>query len=439
MKRKFVKPTNVPEEESSEDYDSDIEAEEEESVVDSEEEEIGESDEHDSEIGTEEGSVVDSEEEEADESDEEALDASDTESDEDGSDIEDNKPPKSRREIVKEEIMQRYQERQGKQLYIRFPHKVPETQEALEAKIKELTPLVVKVHKPRQRYVRFCLVDFATNEDRNTALKELKKSIKNGTLEKYVVNIPRTESSEFVSELAERKLKSVENKKAKLRLKKASRKALTENHFTSSIIVLNLPKTASALEVRELFPGAVDINIKPSKGKMYKDKSVAAITLPTTLDARNAVKKKLSLGGNQLIIKFDNQKLKKKSKKFNKKVGLKPVTDKTEVKNIEESEPKENQQKLEATPDKATNGETLARKVPVKKLNKNEDSKPIADNIEVKNEKDSEPKVKQQKLEVTPTKATVGKVLVKKGPLNKNQNNKFNKNNGKNTPKKVTK
>ncbi|KNC33036.1 hypothetical protein FF38_07140 [Lucilia cuprina] len=382
MKRKFVKPTNVPEEESSEDYDSENEADEEESVADSEEEEVGESDEHDSEIVGEEGD---------DESDEGALDASDTESDEDGSDIEDNEPPKTRSEIVKEEILQRYQERQGKQLYIRFPHKVPETQEALEAKIKELTPLVVKVHKPRQRYVRFCLVDFATSEDRNTALKELKKSIKNGTLEKYVVNIPRTESSEFVNELAERKLKSIENKKAKKRLKKASRKALTENHFTSSIIVFNLPKTTSALEVRELFPNAVDINIKPSKGKMHKNKSVAAITLPNTLEARKAIKKKLSLGGNQLVIKFDNQMLKKKYKKVNKNGRLKPVVVKTEG--------------------------------PAKELNKNEEN--------------SEPKIKQQKLEVTPTKTTDGKVLVKKLNKNKNQNNKVK--NVKNTQKNVKK
>lgn len=232
------------------------------------------------------------------------------------SDLEDNikdaTPKKTMSEQVKEEIFKRYKERQGKQLYIRFPHKVPETLESLEEKVRELTPLLVKVHKPRQRHVRYCLVDFATKEDRDTALNQLKKSIKKGILQKYVVNIPRTESSDFVKELAERKMKSIENKKAKLRLKKASKKSAKENHFTSTIIVMNLPKTTSVLQIREIFENAVDINIK---GKQNKGKSIAAITLPSTMDARNAVKKKISLGGNQLIIKFDNQKMKKNRKR----------------------------------------------------------------------------------------------------------------------------
>lgn len=277
-----------------------------------------------------------------------ATDSDENDVDDDEEDLEelqeDIKPKPSKAERIRNELVQKYQERQGKQLYIRFPHKVAETEEALEKEVKELTPLVVKVHKPRQKHARFCLADFATNEDRDTAFKQLKKAFSKGDLAKYVVSIPKTESQELVSELAERKIKSIENKKAKNRLKKASKKALTENHFTSTVIVLNLPKTVTAVEIRELFPNAVDIQIKSGKGKMNKEKSIAAINLPTTMDARNAIKKQLSLGGNQLTIKFDNQKMGR-----NKKRKIEDV--KTADTTTEGSEPAAKRAKLEPNPE----------------------------------------------------------------------------------------
>lgn len=351
MKRKNINEVKA-EEDTSED-EQQISDDEEELVDEEEESDVDEVEEEGDDDEAEEDDDDEAEEDDGDEevNDNEDLDASATDSDEDESDNdnaeEDVKPQKSKREKIEEDILKRYQERQGKQLYIRFPHKVPETQEELEEKVKAIAPLVVKVHKPRQKHVRFCLVDFATNDDRNNTLKELKKSIKKGDLEKYVVNIPRTESPEFINDLVERKLKSIENKKAKMRLKKASKKALMEKNFTTTVIVLNLPKTASQLQVRELFPNAVDINIKPGKGNKNRDKSIAAISLPTTKDARNAVKQKLSLGGNQLVIKFDNQKLKKKQKlKENKPLN----TTETVVK--DESEPATKKPKLEPTEDK---------------------------------------------------------------------------------------
>ncbi|XP_065359728.1 nucleolin [Calliphora vicina] len=407
MKRKNVNvvPTNVSEEESSDDEqqitDDDLEMD-----------------------GDEEESVIDNDEE-AEDSDNEALDASATDSDEDGSDVESDTnedqeevvPQKSKSEKVKEEILQRYEQRHGKQLYIRFPHKVPETQEALDEKVKELTPLVVKVHKPRQRHVRFCLVDFATNEDRDAALNDLNKSIKEGTLEKYVVKIPRTESSDFVSELAERKIKSIENKKAKLRLKKASKKSLKENNFTSTVIVLNLPKTASLLQVRELFKNAVDINIKPGKGKINKDKCIAAITLPTTMDARNTIKKKLSLEGNQLIIRFDNQKSKKKRK-----------SDKTKnIGNKKDEQIKEESERKLETSSNTTKDESVTENETVKKINTNKGKKGKKNTVENKQTKEeSEPKQKKPKLE-TPSNATKDEIVTKNEAVKKINNNKSKK------------
>ncbi|XP_061388805.1 uncharacterized protein LOC133323917 [Musca vetustissima] len=239
--------------------------------------------------------------------------------------------------LIRETLREKYKERQGKQLFILFPQKLPESEEELEEMAKKLSPLITKVHKPRQKHVRFCLVEFNSKEDRDTAWNELRQSIKNGDLPKCKVNIPRTENDEYIDELVERKIKSVENKKAKNRLKKASKKAQFKKIFTPTIVIFNLPKSATVAQIRELYPKAVDIQIKAGKGKQNKDKSIASVTLNSTLEARNAVKQKPSLGGNQLLVKFDNQTIKKKAKKQKaKRIGS---VESTEAKFDDDDEP----------------------------------------------------------------------------------------------------
>ncbi|XP_075162594.1 uncharacterized protein LOC142235213 [Haematobia irritans] len=265
---------------------------------------------HEDDCSKEEYGSPEVESDENDESDDEDLAASDTSSDEEDE-------PRSKDDIIRENVLQRYEDRKGKQLFIRFPQKLPESADDLDKLASQLSPLIRKVHKPRQKHARFCLVDFDSKEDRDAAFKALRESIQNGQLEKYAVNIPRTENNEYVKELAERKVKSIENKKAKARLKKASKKALHQKIFTSTVVVLNLPKTASVMEIRQLFPNAVDIQIKSGKGKLNRDKSVASVTLPSTMEARMAVKQKVALSGNELIVKFDNHLIKKKVKLIN--------------------------------------------------------------------------------------------------------------------------
>uniref|UniRef100_A0A0A1WG05 Nucleolin n=1 Tax=Zeugodacus cucurbitae TaxID=28588 RepID=A0A0A1WG05_ZEUCU len=250
------------------------------------------------------------------------LDASDTESDDgDEDDESDNESPKKQtlEEKVTEDITKKYAERQGKQLYIRFPHKLPEDDEDFQKVTKALSPLILKAHKPRQKHARFCLIDFGSREERDTALKAIKAASKTGG-PKVVVSIPRTESDEFVQELVQRKVNTLEKKKAKSRLRRASKLALRSKNFTSSVVITNLPQSASTAEVRKLFPNAVDVHIKPRKGKLVNS-SIATITLPSTMEARAAMKKKRSLGGTELIVRFDTQKVKKgggKAKKNNK-------------------------------------------------------------------------------------------------------------------------
>ncbi|XP_005181712.1 nucleolin [Musca domestica] len=264
------------------------------------EEEMGESSEEDEELN------------------ENELDASDTESDEDVSG--DDESPVSKTDLIRENLREKYKALQGKQLFILFPQKLPESEEELEEMAKKLSPLITKVHKPRQKHVRFCLVEFNSKDDRDTAWNELRQSIKNGDLPKCKVNIPRTENDEYIEQMVERKIKSVENKKSKNRLKKASKKAQFKKIFTPTVVIFNLPKSATLVQIRELFPNAVDIQMKAGKGKQNKDKTIASVTLHSTMEARNAVKQKLSMDGNQLVVKFDNQTIKKKAKKRGSKM-----------------------------------------------------------------------------------------------------------------------
>ncbi|XP_055846711.1 nucleolar protein dao-5 [Episyrphus balteatus] len=249
----------------------------------------------------------------ADSGDDEELDvnASATESDDDSDEVDDDKdiPAEklskkaklSRGVVTKitEAIKSRNAKRVNKQLYIRFPEKLPEKFEDCEAMVKALSPLVTKVHKPRQKHARFCLIDFESTENRDVALKELSKNDK-----KIVVSLPKTDNQDFINKLIEKKIKNSEMKLAKNLLRKQNLKiGNLPREYTSTIVILNLPKTVSVSRIKELFPDSVDIQINPAK-KKFKDQMVASITLPSTVDAKNNVARKLELDGTKLMIRF---------------------------------------------------------------------------------------------------------------------------------------
>ncbi|XP_017008087.3 nucleolin [Drosophila takahashii] len=260
--------------------------------------------------------------EEEEDSDESELDlaASATESDEDDDEDEDVKPePKSRAEIIDQKIHTKYEQLKGTRLYVRFPQKLPLDLDEFNAKVKALHPLVLKSTKPRQKHARFCLVDFKSQEDRDQAFEDIKASIEKDKEYKGIfVSLPKTDSDDFVNDLVSRKQTSVENKRTKSLMKRATKKVLTKGNFTSSVVITNLPKTSSVAQVRQLFQEAVDIQIRPGKGK-FRDSSAATVTLPTTHDARKVIKQKLSLAGTPLILRFNTQKKRRPKDKFKRK------------------------------------------------------------------------------------------------------------------------
>ncbi|TDG45448.1 hypothetical protein AWZ03_008071 [Drosophila navojoa] len=261
----------------------------------------------------EEESVADDSENE----DELDLAGSATESDEDDVDEDETTTlqKKTKAELIEEQIHSKYEQLKGTRLYVRFPHKLPLDSQEFDAKVKSLHPLITKAAKPRQKHARFCLVEFKSKEDRDTALAEIKVSIESDDAYKGIfISVPKTDSEEFVNELVARKQQSLEKKKSKNLLKRASKQVQRKEIFTSSVVITNLPKTTSVAQVRKLFETAVDIQIKPGKGK-YRDSSAATVTLPTTMDARNAVKRELSIGGTKLNLRFHTQQQKKRTGK----------------------------------------------------------------------------------------------------------------------------
>ncbi|XP_016933395.3 nucleolin [Drosophila suzukii] len=313
----------------------------------------------------------DSEEEDSDGS-ELDLDASATESDEDDDEDEDAKPePKSRAEIIDQKIHTKYEQLKGTRLYVRFPQKLPLDVDEFNAMVKALHPLVLKSTKPRQKHARFCLVDFKTKEDRDKAYEDIKASIDKDKYKGIFVSLPKTDSDDFVNELVNRKQTSVENKRTKALMKRATKKVLSKGNFTSSVVITNLPKTSSVAQVRQLFPEAVDIQIRPGKGK-FRDSSAATVTLPTTHDARKVIKQKLSLAGTPLILRFNTQKKRSAKDKLKRKAdkGKSPTKKALKVEDNEKSKAEKGESPKIKKPEKSIQQkpkENLKRKTPKEK------------------------------------------------------------------------
>ncbi|XP_017088337.2 nucleolin [Drosophila bipectinata] len=269
-------------------------------------------------------SGVEAEEEEdlqeEDTEDELDLGASSTESDEDSDEESpEDEAPKSKEEQINEKIHAKYEQLKGTRLYVCFPQKLPLDVEEFNAKVKALHPLVVKSTKPRQKHARFCLVNFGSPENRDKAYEDIKSSIQNDPKFKGLfVSLPKTESDDFVNELVTKKQLSQEKKRTKSRMKRATKLLKKKGTFTTSIVITNLPKTSSVAQVRQLFADAVDIQIRPGKGK-FREFSAATVTLPTSHDARLAIKKKLSLSGTELILRFNTANKRKPKDKLKQK------------------------------------------------------------------------------------------------------------------------
>lgn len=190
---------------------------------------------------------------------------------------------KERKEIM-QSVLKRYEDRNGKQLYLRFPTILPKEPNKLLQSVREISPLVVKVHVARQNSAKFCMIDFETNKERNQALKELRTKIKQGQLAKYQVHLPCTENAHFLTKIAERKVQSVLRRRMKYQLRKMMKKdkerKLKGGERSCALRVEGLPRHITVMQLRNLFPNAIDIQMRNSKYVNRTRGQVAAITFP---------------------------------------------------------------------------------------------------------------------------------------------------------------
>lgn len=200
---------------------------------------------------------------------------------------------------ITQSVLKKYNERNGKQLYLRTPETLPRDPNELLKLVREMCPLVSGVHVPRQKSAKFCLIDFASKEERSQGLKEFRAKIKSGKLIKHVVRIPRTENAAFLQKIAERKVQNVMKKRLKTQLRGAMKRKRKEEEqeergriIRSSILRLEqLPPTIGLHQLRNLFPDAIDIQLQRNHHqhhRYHRMGPVAALTFPTPAHALSA-------------------------------------------------------------------------------------------------------------------------------------------------------
>lgn len=232
-------------------------------------------------------------------------------------------------------------------LHVRGPKWI-KNRDNSEAKLKELNARIIKVRHPRQKSADYVFADFSNAKERDEAYKELLP------LKDVFVQPARKHNSEFVEK---RKAKVQEKREAKIRLA-ALMKNISKNEqrekprerpkkLCNQIVILNLPKTTTQIELNEHFDDVVDTKVNLDKNPKRKH-SKAILTLATPKEAINASKKEITMHGTKLKIQlhmnvFEIKKLKRteeaKKRKLTESEKKEDTEEETEKKAEEEIEP----------------------------------------------------------------------------------------------------
>ncbi|KAL5290988.1 hypothetical protein ACFFRR_010411 [Megaselia abdita] len=333
--------------EDEDDVDDEEDEEDDDNLLDNEaEEDDGEEEEDD-----EEGEGEDDDDEEGEEDDEE-----DSDSDDEDNPLAPKKIPFNTPKVeIKEDLVSKFMDMNGKRLYIRFPSKLPDNEQELLKQLKSYCGLIKTVIKPRQKHARFCMVEFDSKDDREKGLKKLSTVKVEG--KNLVVKMPTMEDKTQIETALEKQENKKKEKKMKQRLRRLAKKEAAS--ITSTLFVANIPPTATVADLKEHFPNAIDIKVKHNKNNQETAKG--SVTLPTPEDATKARKLKIKIDENELLIKFDvsgkkgswRAKQNKKYKQSLKNEG-KPLTPGQKRKaggpvvKVEKSQPSEKKVKTEA-------------------------------------------------------------------------------------------
>lgn len=262
------------------------------------------------------GEAEEEDDDDDEEGEEEEEDDDDSEDDDDNSLAPKKIPFNTPKVEAKEDLVSKFIEINGKRLYVRFPHKLPESVEEVTKELKSHCPLLQSVIRPRQKYARHCMVEFSSNADREKALKLLSAVKIDG--KDLVVKYPTMEDKDQIENALERQSKKKQEKRKKSKLRKLAKKQAAL--VTSTLFITNIPPTATVADLKEHFPNAIDIKVKHNKDSQETAKG--SVTLQTPEDATKARKLKIVIDDKELHIKFDVRKTTGWRSKQNKKFKL---------------------------------------------------------------------------------------------------------------------
>lgn len=278
-------------------------------------------------------------------------------------------------------------------LHIKGPRWIKDRENS-ESELKKMNVRITKVRHPRQKGADYVFVDFASAEERDEAYKELLP------LEGVCVQLARKDNAELVEK---RKAKVQAKREAKKQLK-ALRRNIEKNErrekhsakqkkLSNQIVIMNLPKVTTKVELNEHFENFVDAKLNLDKNPKRKF-SKAILTLATPTEALNASKKAITLHGVALKIqlhrnvdeviktkkleKAKKRKLSESDKKGTKKRSDEPKSKKSRLpeKPVAEKKAVKAAKSTKAAPEKPT---AEKKAVKVTKSSKAVPEKPIAE------------------------------------------------------------
>lgn len=201
-------------------------------------------------------------------------------------------------------------------LYLRFPKKLNADRTLAESEVKSFNSKIIRVRIPRQRSANFCLVDFASQDDKEKALKELKK---------VEINDKRLVVKEAVRNDKVRVQKKIEKIKVKREvneslgklfgdIKNSLDRKYGQHNLTNGLVVKDLKAGTTQTDVRQMFPHAIDIKLIM---KTQRKNSFALVWLPTPKDAREAASETVTINGDEYVVNLQNDGKQKKRKRNN--------------------------------------------------------------------------------------------------------------------------
>lgn len=193
-------------------------------------------------------------------------------------------------------------ELKNRSLYLRFHHRLTDVQEDLEKEVKQLSPLIKVVRRPRQPHTRFCFVDFETVEDCSQAMIDLRE-IKINKKSIFVREVNR-DNKKFIQAKIKLQKKSADARLKIRKMKKEMKRAIKKGNKaqTNTLIIDNIPNNSTEQEVKDLFPDAIEFVMKyPTLNRLN---CLAFVTVPTPAEAFKLTKEVITLNGSTLSVRF---------------------------------------------------------------------------------------------------------------------------------------